>query len=196
MVFLNGSPGTNRCIFHILQILVKKHRVRKIPITYGKIFFINIKKFEGVPNDVRHPSVKKYSKWSPGTHGCIFHILQILVKKHRVSKILITYGIIFFIKKNKIEGVSNDVRHPSVQKNFKWSPGTHGYIFHILQILVKKHRVSKILITYGKIFFINKKKFEDVPNDVRHPSVQKNSKMESRDSSLHFPHIANPSQKT
>jgi hypothetical protein len=41
------------------------------------------------------------------------------------------------------------------KKKFKWTPRTHGCIFLILQILVKKHRVSKILITYGKVFFIN-----------------------------------------
>jgi hypothetical protein len=45
---------------------------------------------------------KKIPKWSPGTHGCIFLILQILVKKHRVSKILITYGKVFFINITKI----------------------------------------------------------------------------------------------
>jgi hypothetical protein len=37
----------------------------------------------------------------------------------------------------------------------KWSPGTHRYIFHTLQFPVRKHRVGKIIITYGEIFFIN-----------------------------------------
>jgi hypothetical protein len=41
------------------------------------------------------------------------------------------------------------------KRKFKWTPRTLGCIFLILQILVKKHRVSKILITYGKVFFIN-----------------------------------------
>ena len=49
---------------------------------------------------------KKSPKWSPGTHGCIFHTLQILVKEHRVGKILLPYGKIFFINIIKIWGCS------------------------------------------------------------------------------------------